>query len=69
MPFPVRPSDFHAVVVLADDSLATAIVKTYIRLPILLYKLFKYMFNADGTFTAEFQEDLCDLDCATDDDS
>jgi hypothetical protein len=64
MPFPVRPSDFENIIVTKDDSLGAGMVKVFIRLPILVYRLVRYMFEANGSFTQEFKDDLCALDCA-----
>ena len=40
---PVLPSDFENLRVSPSDSLCTALIKTYIRLPILLYRLMKWL--------------------------
>lgn len=61
---PVRPSDFEALIVQPSDSLATGIIKTFIRLPALFYRLVAYLFTADGEISPEFEEDLCGLGCA-----
>lgn len=67
MPFPVRPSDFEQTIVLADDSVGTAIVKTFIRMPILFFRMIAYMFTANGSLSDAFKEQICNLSCAGDD--
>lgn len=63
MAAPVKPSDFLQVVVQPEDTLAEGIVKTYVRLPPLLWKLMDFMFDSSGNFTPEFQAMLCDSGC------
>lgn len=59
----VRPSQFLEIVVQPEDDLCERMKKTFIRLPILLYKLVSYMFTIDGNFTSSFAADLCDIPC------
>lgn len=56
---PVTVFEFESLIVQPEDSLGTAIVKTYVRLPVLLLKLWRWMMNADGTITTEFRDWLC----------
>lgn len=62
---PVRPSDFLAIVNKPEYSLGTKIINTYVRLPILMYKLYKYM-TVDGTIASSFEEDICAVNCEED---
>ena len=59
---PVRPSDFLAIVNKPEYSLGTKIINTYVRLPILLYKLYKYI-TLDGSLSAAFEADVCAISC------
>lgn len=59
---PVKPSDFLAIVNKAEYSLGTKIVNTYVRLPILFYKFYKYM-TVDGTIASTFEDDICAVSC------
>lgn len=62
MAAPVRPSDFLAIVNKPEHSLGTKFVNTFIRLPILVYKLTNYMF--EGPFISpDFDRDLCAITC------
>lgn len=58
----VRPSEFLAIVNKPEYSLGTKIVNTYIRLPILLVRLLKYI-TIDGTLSKDFCSDLAAIDC------
>jgi len=58
-----KPSEFNAVVVLPTDNLAVAMVKVFIRFPVLFCRWYVTVFQANGTFTTEFQRKLCDA-CA-----
>lgn len=59
---PVRPSDFEAIVNKPEHSLGTKFVNTFVRLPILLFKLWNYMF--EGAFISPaFEDDLCAIAC------
>lgn len=59
---PVRPSEFLAIVNKPEYSLGTKIINTYVRLPILMYKLYKYM-TVDGTISSSFEADICAVNC------
>jgi len=59
MPAPVLPSDFEAIIVQPEDDLCTGLKKTLIQLPILIYKLWSWMFNADGTISQDYLNELC----------
>lgn len=59
---PVRPSDFEAIVNKPEYSLGTKIINTYVRLPILLYKLYKYI-TVDGSISSSFEADICAVTC------
>lgn len=60
---PVKPSDFARAVVGPEDNLAQAILKTYVILPYYLYKLVRWMFNADGSISFEFAQLICSVPC------
>lgn len=63
---PVKPSDFKALIVKPEDSLAVAILKTYVKLPVLVYRLFKYMIDpATLGLSEEFCYDLRGIQCPT----
>lgn len=62
----VRVSEFKALVIKPEDDLCERLKKTFIRLPILLYKLMSYMFASDGTFSAQFASDICAIPCTPD---
>lgn len=57
---PVLPSELEAVIVLPTDTLAVAIVKTYVRLPVLVYRFFSWAVLSDGTLSAEAEAWLCE---------
>jgi len=59
MAAPVTNSEFEALIIEPDDSLATAIVKVFVKLPVLVYKIMRYFFNLDGTISPEFEADIC----------
>lgn len=59
---PVRPSEFLAIVNKPEYSLGTKIINTYVRLPILLLRLYKYI-TVDGTLSKDFCRDLAAIDC------
>lgn len=63
MPAPVRPSDFEALIVQPEDKLRDAIIKTYVKLPILVYQLQQYLFDNAGAITTEFESDICAVGC------
>jgi len=69
MPAPVRPEHFKKLIVEGDDTLAQAIIKVYVRLPILIFRLMLYMFRdkgdtLEGNLTDEFGSDICQkLNC------
>lgn len=54
--------DFKAIVNKPEYSIGTKIVNTYVRLPILLYKLGKYI-TVDGTLSADVDRDICAISC------
>lgn len=58
-PTPIKPSEFKAVIPTADDTVAQAIVKVFIRFPILFYRWFSYTYRADMTFSDEVKAALC----------
>ena len=63
MPAPVTPSQFEQLIVQPNDTLAQAILKTFVKLPVLLYKLTVWMFNSDGSLSAAFRADICSVTC------
>lgn len=63
MPFPVKPAQFRKLVVKPEDSLAAALIKAGILFPIAWWKNYRYMWKEDGTMTAQFQQDHCDIGC------
>ena len=63
MPAPVKPSDFKRAVVEPGDTLAVAILKTFVILPYLRYKLVKWMFDSDGNISYEFAQMICSIQC------
>lgn len=60
---PVRPSDFEKLIIQPDDTLAAAIIKTFVRLPVLVWKLFDYILDDAGNLSSEFCQDLRDIGC------
>lgn len=60
---PVRPSQFEEILILPGDKLRERFRKTFVCLPPLIYKIIKYMFNADGTMTDQFCADLRAISC------
>lgn len=56
---PITVDEVYEIVVQPTDSLGTAIVKTYVRLPVLMYRLWKWMFTAEGDITGEFATWIC----------
>lgn len=52
---PVTPAQFEELIVLPTDSLATAIIKVYVRLPVLLHKFHRYLFKSE----TEISDELC----------
>ena len=62
MASPVKPSDFENIINKPEYSLGRKVVNTYVRLPILLYKLYKYM-TVDGSISSEFEADICAVTC------
>lgn len=55
----VKPSEIKAVVVESTDSLAVALVKVFVRFPVLMARVFMWSLNEDGTFSAELKAILC----------
>lgn len=48
------------MVVEPTDKLHVAFVKVFIRFPVLLLRWFLSWYNADGTFTQEFKDKVCE---------
>jgi len=63
MASPVLPSDFEEVLVLPDDTLRIALVKAFIRFPVLVYRYYKWKYGGTGQFTEEYQNALCAIAC------
>lgn len=61
--FPVRPSEALALVVQPEDSLAVAILKTFVKLPPLMYKVVKYFVASNGNIGEKFCADLRTIQC------
>jgi len=57
---PVLPSEIKAVIPKQDDLLWDAIVKAFIKLPLLLYRWYRYEYKSDGNFTDAYAKQLCD---------
>lgn len=57
---PVLPSELEAVIVLPTDTMAVAIVKTYVRLPVLVYRFLSWALLSDGTPSGEFENWICE---------
>lgn len=63
MAAPVKPSDFEALIVEDTDKLCVALRKTFLELPVLLWKLVNWMFTTVGSETnisAAFRAPICD---------
>jgi len=57
---PVLPAEFEALIVQPEDTLAEGIIKTYVRLPVLIWKVFRWAMNDDGTATKAFRDWICE---------
>lgn len=64
MASPVTFAQVDAAVVLPEDDLGVAIVKAHVIFPQIATAVMEYMFNADGTLTAEFIADIAAIDCS-----
>jgi hypothetical protein len=60
MAAPVTPQDFLDNIPSPGDSMCDRMKKAFIEGPEDFYTLMNWMFNADGTFSANFLADLCD---------
>ena len=61
---PVAPSEFKELIVQPEDTLDVIIKKVFIRLPVLLWRLARYMIAPDGSdYGSEFLADICAIQC------
>lgn len=69
-PDSVRPSKFEELIVDEDDTFCVAFRKTFIELPILLYRFTKWMLSAvdEGDLSADFGAMVCNVECPESDD-
>lgn len=61
MAAPVKPSDFKALVPTPGTKVADAMVSMELKLSLLWYQYFSYIYNEDGSFTTAYKRDICDL--------
>lgn len=62
MPSPVVASDVEPLLVVGGDSICQAILKN-LQVMIIYYQYHKYKYNADGTFTPAYEEEICSAPC------
>lgn len=58
MPAPIKPEDFKNIIPAANARLCTKMVLVLIKLPLLLYRLFTWMFTAEGKISDEFKAEM-----------
>lgn len=54
-----RPSEFAALIVQPADKPAQALIKVFIRLPVLLTRWLYAVYLDTGEFTPEFKQKIC----------
>lgn len=57
---PVLPEAFFELVVDPEESIPQALVKLAIRLPVLLYRMWRWAFTATGEATPELRRWICE---------
>lgn len=63
MPSPVKPSDIKETLATTDSYVCTRLKKVLVDFPKAVYAWFSYIYNEDGTFTDDFKDEVCAIDC------
>lgn len=56
---PVKPKDIKAILPTGDDNICQLILK-FLKLQIVIYRWYKYVYASNGAFTATYKVQLCD---------
>ena len=56
---PVLPSEIKAIIPRPDENLCSALVKVFLKFPVLVYRWFRYEYKQDGNFTDEYAAKIC----------
>jgi hypothetical protein len=63
MPSPVTPNEIKNTLPNVDSGVCDRLKKVIIDFPRKIYAWFSYIYNDDGTFTEEFKQELCAVNC------
>ena len=63
MPSPVTPNEIKNTLPSVDSGVCDRLKKVIIDFPRKVYAWMSYVYNDDGTFTEEFKQELCSIDC------
>ena len=63
MPSPIKPSDIKSTLPQTSTPVCSRLKNLLVDFPKAIYQWFSYMYNEDGTFTEEFKDEVCAIDC------
>jgi len=63
MPSPVTPNEIKDTLPNVDSSLCDKLKKVIIDFPRKVYAWMSYMYNDDGTFSEDFKQEMCSINC------